>query len=172
MKKSFLIGSIVALALSANASSLNNMKVSFAPMKSVKWDGITIPKGEQCKVDGATNPATPALDISNIPTGATSLIFVYSDKDYVPMSNGGHGLFQYALPKGATNVTVPSIKGNTFDIPKEFKVIAPHRGTAKGKAGVYMPPCSGGRGHNYFLTVQAVKGYSIIGETTVKLGKY
>lgn len=172
MKTSILLGSIVALALSANAGSLNNMKVNFAPMKSVKWDGVNIPKGEQCKANGASNPATPALEISGIPTGTTSLIFVYSDKDYTPMSNGGHGLFQYTLPKAATNVTIPSIKSNTFNVPKEFKAIAPHRGTSKGKAGVYMPPCSGGTHHNYFLTVQAVKGYSIIGETTIGLGQY
>lgn len=149
-----------------------DMEVHFADNSSPKWDGLAIPAGQQCTHDGATAPSTPPLRVANIPAGADSLVFVYSDRDYTPMNNGGHGIFQYALPSGDREVTVPSVPANTSELPAGFTIIAEHRGTSKGEPGAYMPPCSGGKGHSYFVTVQAVKGYSVVAEAVLELGKY
>lgn len=173
MKKLALLTLVVATAFAQAQTDTQNLQVNFAKDNAAKWDGVTIPTGQQCRFDKGVNPTTPALTVSHIPAGATSLVFVYSDHSYTPMNNGGHGLFEYTLPKESNGtVEVPSIASNTFDIPNDFKVIAEHRGTSKGEAGAYMPPCSGGTNHDYFVTVQAVKGKAMIAETTLALGSY
>lgn len=173
MKKLALLTFVVAATFAQAQTDTQNMQVNFSQDNTAKWDGVTIPAGQQCTHDGSTNPTTPKLVVSNIPAGTTSLVFVYSDHSYTPMNNGGHGIFEYTLSNiDNGSVIVPAIASNTFELPEAFNVIAEHRGTSKGKAGAYMPPCSGGTQHNYFVTVQAVKGKAMIAETVLPLGSY
>ena len=91
----------VTLTLSANAFA---MDVEFT---DTAWDGEKIPEGQQCLNYDGKNPATPSMTVTNIPVGAESLVFVYNDVSNKRMQNGGHGIVEFALPKGATSAEVP-----------------------------------------------------------------
>ena len=67
---------------------------------------------------------------------------------------------------------MPSVPGHTFDLPPSFKIIEAHRGPGWDKAGAYMPPCSGGKGHAYYLTVKSISNDKVTAETQIELGKY
>ena len=137
-----------------------------------KWDGATIPKGQQCQKFDGVNPGTPKLSVSDIPAGSDSVVLVYSDRDSKKMNNGGHGIMNYTLPKGATAVELPIVAGHSYEMPKGFEIIAEHRGAGWDKEGAYMPPCSGGSGHEYYVTVQTYKGNTVTAETVLELGKF
>ncbi len=100
----------------------------------------------------------------------------YSDKTYKKMDDGGHGKIGYALNGGGDSAQVPSIPGHSFDLPSGFFLVAAHRAPKWDKAGAYMPPCSGGKGNDYHLTVKAIKQdgetSEVLAQTLVVLGKY
>jgi hypothetical protein len=134
------------------ASSLAQLQVLFADSS---WDGRTIPNGQQCKKFGGKG-ATPRLIVKNIPAEANAVIMEYSDKDYLPMDNGGHGIVGYKIAQGKGEVNIPSVPGHTFSLPEGFFVVSAHSNPAWDTAGAYMPPCSGGKSHVYYVTVKAV----------------
>ena len=151
------------------------LSVSFAD--SV-WNGTTIPPGQQCKRFGG-NGATPRLVVKNIPPGTNAIIMEYSDRDFMQMDNGGHGRIGYQIPEGMTEVTIPSVPGHTFDLPQGFFLVEAHRSPSWDTAGAYMPPCSGGRGNYYYVTVKAVRQASsksekpaVLGVAQMGLGRY
>ena len=148
-------------------STLTTLEISFAdPI----WDGKSVPEGQQCsRFKG--NGATPRLTVKNLPPGTNAIIMEYSDRSYAPMDNGGHGKIGYRIPKGTTEITVPSVPGHTFDLPEGFFLVAAHANPSWDKAGAYMPPCSGGRGNYYYVTVKAVYDALSKGEESKLLGK-
>ena len=157
------------------AEPAGQLQVAFA---DAKWDGKTIPYGQQCPRDGGKG-STPALIVRNIPTEANAIIFEYSDVTYAPMNNGGHGKIGYMIKPGTAEVTVPPVLGNTSTVPDGFYVIAPHSNPSWDKAGAYLPPCSGGRGNSYYVTVKAVvqgpdksQKPKVLGSKTMSLGSY
>lgn len=141
------------------------------------WDGKIVPKGQQCLRFGGA-PSTPEYVVSNIPQGTYMLVFEYSDRDYPPMDNGGHGQVGYILKEGAKQVGVPSFNGHSYNLPESFTLIEEHKAPGWDKAGAYMPPCSGGNGNSYYVTVKAiqkVKGRTegkVLAQTVVELGRY
>lgn len=140
------------------------------------WTGDKVPAGMQCKRYGGKDSASPALVVGNIPSGADALIVQFNDLSYMPLSkNGGHGSIKVAVPAGASEVTVPSVPGETFDVPAGVEIHKPHRATASGIGkGAYLPPCSGGKGNKYVadvLAVDSAKGM-ILGTARITLGKY
>ena len=137
-----------------------------------KWDGKTIPEGQQCQKFDGVKPGTPKLSVSGIPAGSDSVVLVYSDRDSKKMNNGGHGIMSYTLAKGANKVQLPIVAGHTYEMPKGFEMIAEHRGAGWDKEGAYMPPCSGGSGHEYYVTVQTYKGNTVNAEIVLELGKF
>ena len=137
-----------------------------------KWDGKTIPEGQQCQKFDGVKPGTPKLSVSGIPAGSDSVVLVYSDRDSKKMNNGGHGIMSYTLAKGANKVQLPVVAGHSYEMPKGFEMIAEHRGAGWDKEGAYMPPCSGGSGHEYYVTVQTYKGNTVTAETVLELGKF
>jgi hypothetical protein len=155
-------------------SNLVTLRVSFAdPL----WDGKTIPEGQQCNRFGGDG-ATPRLTVKNIPSGTNAIIMEYSDRDWPQMDDGGHGKIGYRIPLRTTEVTIPSVPGQTFDLPDGFFLVEAHRST-RGVAGAYKPPCSGGWGHSYYVTVKAVYDASskneesrLLGKAKIELGKY
>ncbi|WP_300459234.1 hypothetical protein [Desulfobacula sp.] len=181
IKMMFCLFSIALLSLFSCVSSqykpAEDMVTLDVTFVDASWDGKKIPNGQQCNKFGG-NGATPALRIKNIPTKANALIFEYSDQDNDRMNYGGHGKIRYAIKPGSTQVTVPSVPGHTFELPDNFSLISAHANPGWDKAGAYMPPCSGGRGNRYYVTVKAVydtpdkKDSLVLGERRLNLGKY
>lgn len=166
MKLKTLVISLGLAAISSSALALD-VKVSDS-----SWNGNEIPAGQQCQKFGGMNPSTPTLSLSGIPKGTYAIVMEYSDRDSENMNNGGHGQLIYALKSSAQSVEIPSIHGHTFDVPAPFEIVAPHRGPGWDKAGAYMPPCSGGKDHAYYVTVKAVDGDKVLATKVLELGKY
>ncbi|MDY0052778.1 MAG: hypothetical protein RBR65_09585, partial [Aliarcobacter sp.] len=82
MLKSIILGSLLV------SSSLfaNDLKVEFSDSK---WDGVTVPKDEVCSNFNDKAGSTPPFKISNIPAGTAKIVFIYSDKTFTKMDNGG-----------------------------------------------------------------------------------
>lgn len=156
------------------AETMAKIQIKFS---DPKWDGRNIPIGQQCNKFGG-NGGTPSFLIENIPVETNALIFEYSDRDNTQMNNGGHGKISYTIKPGSPKVTVPSIPGHTFELPDNFVIISAHANPSWDKAGAYMPPCSGGKGHLYYVTVKAVfnapdkKDSKLLGQGRLDLGRY
>jgi hypothetical protein len=175
----FLLLLFVFNCATGNAAEKNaaagQFQVVFADSK---WDGKTIPYGQQCYRDGGKG-STPPLLIRNIPSEANALIFEYSDASYAQMNNGGHGKIGYSIQPGTAEITVPPVPGNTMSIPEGFFLISAHVNPSWDKAGAYLPPCSGGRGNSYYVIVKAVvrsvekdQKPIVLGTMKLNLGNY
>lgn len=147
-----------------------------AELADPAWDGELIPSGMQCQKFGGEGPRTPGLVISQIPEGTNVLIFEYSDRSHKPMDDGGHGKFGYALNTQTGTAWIPQVSGHSFELPKGFFMIEAHRNPKWDKAGAYMPPCSGGRNNEYYVTVKAgqIKAdqLEIKAQTVLEIGRY
>lgn len=164
------------LVLCSFPALAEDLQISFT---DPAWNGTNIPPGQWCKSYGGIG-STPSLLVTGIPAEADALIFKYGDKTYTKMSNGGHGVLGYRVAPGTTEVTVPSVPGQTFDLPDGFYSVRAHKGTQWGHAaGAYLPPCSGGRGNIYDLKVLAVKlttpdgtAWDELADAKIKMGRY
>lgn len=156
------------------APNLVDLQVSLA---DPSWDGKRVPDGQQCGKFGGKG-STPRITVSNIPAGCNAIVMEFSDADVSHMDNGGHGKIGYYIPKGADRVVIPPVPGHTFDLPEGFYKVAAHVNPGWDEAGAYLPPCSGGRGNSYYVTVKAVyeapKGEQcqMLGKAKLKLGRY
>jgi hypothetical protein len=182
MRKIIVLSALVSLVvLSAcnsqykKADNLATLNVSFADSA---WDGKTVPKDQICQWAGG-NGSSPQLTVSNIPAGANAVIVEFSDHTYTPMDNGGHGKIGLWLTGKPLSVTIPSVAGQTFDLPENMFVVEQHQATNRGKDGAYLPPCSGGRGNSYYATVKAAykaksgkKVLKLLGQGNIEMGKY
>ena len=165
----------VNYAIAVAAEPAGKLQATFA---DAKWDGKMIPYAQQCGRDNGKG-ATPPLFVKNIPVEANALIFEYSDRSYAPMDNGGHGKIGYTIMPGTTEATVPAVPGNTFSLPEGFFLVAAQTNPSWDKAGAYLPPCSGGRGNYYYVTIKAVLQSpdkslkpQILATTKLELGRY
>jgi hypothetical protein len=150
------------------------LNLSFA---DAGWDGKIIPEGQQCKEFGG-NGASPRIEVKNIPPGANKLILEFSDATYSPCDNGGHGIISYQISKGTTEVIIPSIPGQTFNLPDGFTLIREHCGKDLGmQPGAYIGPCPG-IGNIYYVIIKAVYGSpenskpKLLGSGRLNLGTY
>ncbi|TVO67190.1 hypothetical protein FHP89_03440 [Denitromonas ohlonensis] len=142
------------------------------------WDGKTIPPDSVCSNFGGKD-VSPALKVSNIPTGANAIIIQFNDRDYGPLSNnGGHGTIGYWV-SGGGSATLPSVKGFSAEMPAGAFIEARSYGQGAYRSPGYLAPCSGGRGHAYEAVVKAVyKAKSpneesrLLAETTLLLGRF
>lgn len=176
MGSTFFISACAAPGKSKEVSHLPELEVSF---EDAKWNGKVIPDGQQCDRFGGKKPQTPRLVVKNIPHGSNAIIMEYSDESYAPMDKGGHGKIGYRIPEGTIEKTIPAVPGHTFDLPEGFFLVAEHANPAWDKAGAYMPPCSGGRGNYYYVTVKAMSYVSpddkkpkLLGIGKLSLGRY
>lgn len=163
----------VSLSFAASAQSLE------ASLADPVWTGEGIPEGQQCQRFGGENPASPQVQISRIPAGTKAIILAFSDRSFARMDNGGHGIVAYPLSADdKESVTIPSVPGHTGELSDGFFVVQEHQAPNWDKAGAYLPPCSGGRGNEYFIDIKAVKLGGdqqigeVLGEISVKLGTY
>ena len=181
MKKHYRLFLAICLVLFTSCTSVSaadpagKMQANFA---DAKWDGKTIPYAQQCARDNGKG-ATPPLIIKNIPAETTALIFEYSDRSYTPMDNGGHGKIGYTIAAGTSEANIPSVPGHTFSLPEGFFLVAAQTNPSWDKAGAYLPPCSGGRGNYYYVTIKAVaqsadksQKYRVLATTKLELGRY
>lgn len=152
------------------------LKASFA---DPAWDGKMVPKGSQCQRFGGKMPMSPAIKVSGIPQGADVIVLEYSDQSYAPMDNGGHGQIGYHIPSGAASVTLPAVPGHSYELPQGVFIIQEHQAPGWDKAGAYMPPCSGGMGNWYYLTIKALAfdkanpgGSKQLGSVRLEMGEY
>lgn len=164
-----LIKRLSLLTLLTTSSYAFALDVSFV---DDKWVGEAIPTGQQCQKFDGVNPGTPKLNLSNIPAGSDSVVLAYSDRNSKNMNNSGHGIMEYTLTEGVNSVQLPVVFGHTYEMPQGFKMIAEHRGAGWDRAGAYMPPCSGGKDHAYYVTIQTYAGDQVTAETVKELGKY
>ena len=166
-----ILSSLLLLLSSSVAAEQASFEASLA---DPAWNGKTIPKGQQCNKFGGQG-MTPRLSVRNIPTGSTAIVMEYSDLSYAPMSQGGHGKIGYR-PGTNLNIEIPSIAGHSFDLPENFFLIAAQQAPQWDKAGAYLPPCSGGKGNQYQLTVKAIQQngsqQKVLAETRIPLGLY
>lgn len=144
-----------------------------------EWDGKTIPDGQQCQRQGGENPSTPRIQVNNIPEEADAIILEFSDRNYGPMDDGGHGKIGYKISEGTKEVVIPSVLGHSFDLPEGFFLVQEHKASSYDTAGAYMPPCSGGIGNSYYVTVKAIremseedKTFTLLAQGILELGKY
>ncbi len=166
---------VLAAALALGSIAAAPASALEAKLADPAWDGVKVPDGQQCQKFGGQGKS-PALTVTGIPSGASHLILEFSDRTYKPMDNGGHGKVAYALEPGATTVKVPPVPGHTLDLPAGFTLVKEHQAPTWDKAGAYLPPCSGGHGNSYYVTVKAVHKMGDetheLASTTVELGKY
>lgn len=161
----------IAAAMAAMAVSTNTLALDVT-LADKQWNGSVIPEGQQCQKFGGNNPGTPELIVSDIPAGSDTITLDYSDRDSQRMNNGGHGRMKYSFTPGVTSVTVPSVPGHSYDLPDGFRIVEAHRGPGWDKEGAYMPPCSGGKDHAYYVTVKTLENHKVTSETVLELGKY
>lgn len=136
------------------------------------WDGVTIPEGQQCALQGGSG-TTPAIEVSGLPEGTTTVDVAFSDETYQPMNDGGHGVIAFAVTPVGGTATLPSVPGGTADLPEGASVATPSRGTGEYASPGYLPPCSGGAGNTYSATVSALDGASKeLATGKIEIGKY
>lgn len=167
MKKSLILSTL----LFASSVFAAELKVEFT---DAKWDGITVPKDEVCSDYNLEAGSTPALKISNIPANTAKIVFIYNDKSFTQMDDGGHGVLSYKIQKDLKEVEVPALQGETFELENGFESVTAHTGTRfKKVAGAYLAPCSGGKENTYTVNINAVdENNKTLSTTELVLGKY
>ncbi len=140
------------------------------------WDGETVPDGQHCSKYGGDGE-TPPMRVRQLP-GRTDLIVVaFNDRDYQRLSHdGGHGKIGFPVEQEADSVELPAVPGGRAELPGDPYVVAKNRATGDYAQPGYLPPCSGGRGNDYFAVVKAFDTDSdpnlLLAKATVELGSY
>ncbi len=139
----------------------------------LEWNGTTIPAGQQCKQFGG-NGSTPRIAVSNYHAGAQAILLAFNDETYAPMNNGGHGIVGFRI--NGRYASTGAVAGETDLKTQGNFIVADNRG---GQTPGYLPPCSGGRGNLYSVTVMAVTwadtnppSYTVLNQTKIELGRY
>lgn len=140
-----------------------------AAFTDASWDGKTVPDKGICTLHGGKGKG-PGIKFTNVVPGAKQIVLKFTDQDYD--SEGFHGEISIAVPPGATTVTLPEFTGESDTLPPGVKEIASH-GCSSCGSGVYLGPCSGGRGHSYYANIYVLdaKGKKIDG-SYIDLGQY
>ncbi|NQV80479.1 MAG: hypothetical protein HQ495_07985 [Alphaproteobacteria bacterium] len=121
------------------------------------WDGRAVPKQHVCQRFGGAAAMSPRVQVSGIPSGAAQLEIWFNDTSFAAMDSGGHGKVRFKLAAGAAEAVLEPIPGETSTLPSGYTTAEGHRGSGwSGTTGAYLPPCSGGRGNLYTMTIFAV----------------
>jgi hypothetical protein len=170
--KKLLISLATVAALATIGLNAANIKANFADPET--WNGKFVPEEKVCSNYNMEAGSTPEIILRNIPKGTKNIILTFTDETFEGMRNGGHGVLSYTLEDDTSSVIIPTVKGETFDLPENFTSVKAHRGTNFGKnAGAYLAPCSGGKGNSYSVRIQALDKNDVILDTTsLTLGTY
>jgi len=185
MKRLLLSGVVIALALGFSGCSKYEPSPNMVELKAEfvksKWNGNRVPKDEVCSNYNKKAGSTPAIKITNLPKGSTKVILTFNDLSVPKMASGGHGVLSYDVSNSDSTVIIPSMMGETFDLPNGFSSIQAHKAALYfGKTpGAYIAPCSGGRGNIYDVKIEAIHEYTdadkkpiLLGDTKLRLGTY
>jgi hypothetical protein len=146
-----------------------------ASLADAKWDGKTIPSNEVCHKFNSRAGNAPKIAINNLNATSTKIELSFNDESAGPEFNfGGHVVIEYQLPNEVKNsITVPSIPGQVKELPENFSIKRNFTSRAWDTGFGYLPPCSGGKGNLYTVTIKAYndKG-EITGDTKLTLGRY
>lgn len=168
MKRITTILTMTALSL----MSLNAANLSATFVDDI-WKKTQVPKSEVCSNFNTKAGSTPSISLENIPKNTDKIMLTFTDETFKGMKDGGHGVISYAVPKGSTSLIIPSIKGETFDLPTGFTSVVKHRGWKFGKTeGAYLAPCSGGKGNTYSVVIKAMNKDTILDATSLTLGTF
>ena len=170
------IAGLAAMLMAGPAAAADQLTASFA--EGIAWNGETVPEGQQCSKYGGSG-ATPEIVVENVPAEADAIVLAFNDETYTPMDDGGHGVVGFRV-RDESELTLPSVPGETNDLSEPAFPVAGHRADAPGYSPetAYLPPCSGGRGNTYSVTVQAVtldsddEPEEVLAETKLTLGRY
>ena len=97
--------------------------------------------------------------------------FRFTDLDWE--NEGAQGIIR-TKPSADTiksgSITLASFKGETDALPAGMTAVASHK-CGKCGGGVYLGPCSGGRGHNYVVNIYALDGaLNVLSSGSLPLG--
>ena len=168
MKK---IGTILTLTtFSLMSLSAANLSATFA---DDIWKKSAVPKTEVCSNFNTKAGSTPSIILKNIPATTDKIMLTFSDETFKGMRDGGHGVISYAVPANSTSLTIPSVQGETFTLPKGFESVVKHRAEKYKKTpGAYLAPCSGGKGNTYSVVIKAMHKNQILDATSLTLGQF
>ena len=162
----------ISIATMLSGPAFGELTATFA---DPAWNGDKVPEGQQCQKFGGTG-GSPALELAGVPGNANAIVLEFSDRSYQPMDNGGHGKLGFEIEPGEGKVSVPSAPAHTTVLPAGFFTVEEHQAPNWDKAGTYLPPCSGGRGNEYYVTIKAVHRegdeHHLLAETKLEMGKY
>lgn len=135
------------------------------------WDGVNVPQGQQCGKFGGAG-ATPPVKVAGLPFGTTEVHLEFNDLTYKPLSkDGGHGVIGFAVT--APVVMLPSVPAMTANLDAPAFVVVKARSGGDFASDGYLPPCSGGRGNHYSVTIKALDASGETLESLVlPLGQY
>ncbi len=172
MSKRFTATAVLMLAglVSGPAFAQTTLTVAFA---DPAWTGETVPEGQHCPLQGGSG-ATPTLTVSGLPEGTTQVNVEFNDESYEPLStDGGHGIIGFAVTPAGRAATLPSVPGNTAELPEGTMVVAAARAPGDYASPGYLPPCSGGNGNTYSADVIALDAAGAeLATGKITLGKY
>ena len=161
----------VLASFGAAQAAAPTLTVTFVDAKT--WTGDKLPAGQQCqKFQG--KGSIPALKVAGVPAGTTGIVLSVNDETYAAMNNGGHGVIRYAVTPANGSVTLPSVPGETDNLPAGVTSVKKHIASEySGTGGAVLPPCSGGQGNTYSVTLAATNaaGATLAAGRAV-LGKY
>jgi hypothetical protein len=163
------LAAIALAALSFPALAQSQLTVAFAdPL----WTGDKVPADQHCPLQGG-HGATPALTVAGVPDGTSQITVAFNDETYQPMNDGGHGVIGFDVAATGGTATLPSVPGNTAELPAGAHVVTASRAPGDYASPGYLPPCSGGNGNTYSATVTALDSTgATLGTGKITLGKY
>ena len=163
------LAAITLAVLTFPALAQSPLTVAFADSA---WTGDKVPAGQHCALQGGTG-ATPALTVSGIPDGTRQITVAFNDETYQPMNDGGHGVIGFDVAATGGEATLPSVPGNSAELPAGAHVVTAARGTGDYASPGYLPPCSGGSGNTYSATLNALDSSgTVLASGKITLGKY
>ncbi len=118
--------------------------------------------------------SVPALKLAGVPAGTTGIVLAVNDETYAAMNNGGHGVIRYAVSPTNGSVSLPSVPGETDNLPAGVTPVKKHIASSySGTGGAILPPCSGGMGNTYSVTLTATNAAgATLASGRLVLGKY
>jgi phosphatidylethanolamine-binding protein (PEBP) family uncharacterized protein len=142
-----LLSFLFAISI-AGAARAGELGLAFT---APEWTGGSVPGTGICTMHGGKG-MSPAIKVTDIPAGTDRLVMKFTDRDWG--GEGAHGVVGIKVPQTATSITIPSFKGEVDALPAEIEKISIHQCRACAE-GVYLGPCSGGGGHQYYVTISA-----------------
>lgn len=143
-----LFPGLILAAIIASGARAGELGLAFADLD---WTGNSVPGVGICTMHGGKG-LSPAIKVTGMPTGTVRLVVRFTDRDWG--GDGAHGVVGVGAPGGASTTTIPSFKGEVDALPAGIEKISNHECRACA-GGIYLGPCSGGGGHQYYVTVHA-----------------